>query len=411
MSALLPQIIEPAGNVVRLGAEAASQLQRKASAAVLFANPSGVSNTIAPNVPAIPWTSGTGFGSGVSAPTTAGTVDLTDFAGRWVTFLLAGANLSTQPMYVCKVTDWPAIAGPAGGRTVIPLDVWELHSWHYCGREFAVGLDLLQHGTYTFTTTDIPANTDTATVTRTYPLPYAAGVTPDVLASSHDVGWIASAAPTSGNEQTQIDISLSRRIPLTNPQTGTVSLTFPSGASSYAYPSNPVTFPGAYDSSVTPTPVVIPQTNHADFVAVASGITTTGFTLTIYYRPNLSSGSVGAPSPDQSGDNATDSTGMHGVGTGSPVSPIETQLAYSKVAGANGSGGDGTSGASGTGASGAGSAGHHHTLGAHTHPFTGATTLTGSSVALTIVWESFGQRAAPAVSKLCSWMAVGLGAS
>jgi hypothetical protein len=120
-----------------------------------------------------------------------------------------------------------------------------------------------------------------------------------------------------GNEQTQINISLSRRIPLTNPQTGTVSLTFPSGASSYAYPSNPVTFPNAYDSAVTPTPVVIPQTNHPDFVAVASSVTTAGFTLTIYYRPNLSTGSVGAPSPDQSSDNATDSTGMRGVGTGS----------------------------------------------------------------------------------------------
>jgi hypothetical protein len=54
---------------------------------------------------------------------------------------------------------------------------------------------------------------------------------------------------------------------------------------------------------------------------------------------------------------------------------------------------------------------HHHTLGAHTHPFTGATTLTGSSVALTIVYESFGTRAAPAVSKLCTWTAIGLGAS
>jgi hypothetical protein len=215
---------------------------------------------------------------------------------------------------------------------------------------------------------------------------------------------------------------------------------------------------------VTPTPVVIPQTNHADFVAVASSVTTTGFDLTIYYRPNLSSGSVGAPAPDQSGDNATDSTGMHGVGTGSPVSPIETHDAYSKVAGADGIGGAGTSGASGTAATGAGSTGHvhqentaatytqnantagagaahthtgpshthgvpdaqhkhtyddhvhnlnnhHHTLGAHTHPFTGATTLTGASVPLTIVWESFGQRAAPAVSKLLTWTAIGLGAS
>jgi hypothetical protein len=66
------------------------------------------------------------------------------------------------------------------------------------------------------------------------------------------------------------------------------------------------------------------------------------------------------PSVNQTSDNANDTTGMHGVGTGSPVSPIETQLAYSKVAGANGSGGDGTSGASGTGASGAGSTGHVH---------------------------------------------------
>jgi hypothetical protein len=322
------------------------------------------------------------------------------------------------------------------------------------------GYELTQHGTVTFLTSDIPANHDTGTVTVTYPIAYASGVTPDIVATAQDVGWIASAVPVPGNENTRMALSLARRIPLTNPQTGTVSLTFPNGASSYAYPSNPVTFPNAYDSAVTPTPVVIPQTNHADFVAVASSVTTTGFTLTIYYRPNLSTGSVGAPAPDQSGDNATDSTGMHGVGTGSPVSPIETQLAYSKVAGANGSGGDGTSGASGTAATGAGSTGHvhqentaatytqnantagagaahthtgpshthgvpdaqhkhtyddhvhslnnhHHTLGAHTHPFTGATTLTGASVPLTIVWESFGTRAAPAVSKLCSWVAIG----
>jgi hypothetical protein len=341
------------------------------------------------------------------------------------------------------------------------------------------GFELTQHGTYTFTTSDIPANHDTGTVTITYDIPYAAGVTPDLVATAQDVGWIASTVPVPGNENTQMALSLARRIPLTNPQTGTVSLTFPSGASSYAYPSNPVAFPTAYDGSVTPTPVVLPQTNHPDFVAVASGITTTGFTLTIYYRPNLSSGSVGTPSPNQSDDNTTDTTGMWGVGTGAPVSPIETHLAYSKVAGANGSGGDGTTGnnsdGTDTGAAsrspntgdqnqghvhhenGAGgntgdedvshhhamdhthphnnSGGththpvpdaqhkhgnddhvhnmnnHHHGLALHTHPFTGATTLTGGSQALTIVWESFGQRAAPAVSKLCSWVAIGTQAS
>jgi hypothetical protein len=338
--------------------------------------------------------------------------------------------------------------------------------WQWPHLALGHGRELTQHDTYTFTTTDIPVNRDTATHTVTYPLPYAAGVVPDVLASSHDVGWIASAEPTAGHEQTQIDISLSRRIPLTNSQTDTKSLTFPSNASSYAYPSNPVTFPNAYDGAVTPTPVVVLQTNHPDFVAVPSGVTTTGFNLAVHYRPNLSTGSVGAPSPDQSSDNATDSTGMRGVGTGSPVSPIETQLAYSKVAGADGAGGTGTSAAGGTGNTGVNDAGanhahtentaaayaqnattatnsnthahtgpshthgvaddrhkhtyddhvhnlnnHHHTLGAHTHPYTGATTLTGSSVALTIVYESFGQRAAPAVSKLCTWTAIGLGTS
>jgi hypothetical protein len=465
MSAFPAQVLEPPGNVVRLGTENASQIQRKAPATAQFDNP-GRANLITANTPAIPWTSSTGFSNGVTPPTTPGTIDFVGSYSRWVTFILAGANLSTQPMYVCKVADWPALAGPAGGRTVVPLDVWELHSWHYCGREFAIGLDLLQHGTYTFTTSDIPANTDTATHTVTYPLTYAAGVVPDVLASSHDVGWIASAEPTSGLEQTQINISLSRRIPLTNSQTDTKSLTFPSGASSYVYPSNPVLFPTAYDGAVTPTPVVVLQTNHPDFVAVPSGVTTTGFNLAVHYRPNLSTGSVGAPSPDQSSDNATDSSGMRGVGTGAPVSPIETQLAYSKVAGADGAGGTGTSAAGGTGNTGVNGAGanhahtentaaayaqnattatnsnthahtgpshthgvaddrhkhtyddhvhnlnnHHHTLGAHTHPYTGATTLTGSSVALTIVYESFGQRAAPAVSKLCTWTAIGLGTS
>lgn len=315
------------------------------------------------------------------------------------------------------------------------------------------GHELTQHGTYTFTTSDIPVNTDTATHTVPYALAYAAGVTPDVSASSHDVGWIASAAPTSGYEQTKIDISLSRRIPLTNPQTGTVSLTFPSGASSYAYPSNPVTFPGAYDAALTPTPVVIAQTNHADFVAVASAITTTGFTLTISYKPNASTGSVGAPSPDQSGDNNDLSTDMYTVGGAHTPSSVLTDVPSTNTSGA--------AGVAATTANGAGANhshtentaasytqnattgtnsnththngpshthdmanhthitgnhvhnlnNHHHTLGAHTHPFTGATTLTGSSQALIITYMAFGTRAAPAVSKLCTWTAIGVQAA
>jgi hypothetical protein len=341
------------------------------------------------------------------------------------------------------------------------------------------GYELTQHGTYTFTTTDIPADTDTATVTRTYPIAYAAGVVPDVSASSHDVGWIASAAPTPGNEETQIDIALSRRIPLTNPQSGTVAVTFPSGASQYVYAGNPVTFPTAYDPVVTPNPVVIPQSNVAGFVARAINITTTGFDLVVDYQPNASSGTVGTPTPNQSDDNTTDTTGMWGVGTGTPVSPIETQLAYSKVAGANGSGGDGTTGnnSDGTdtgaasrspntgaqsqdhthlehdagGQTGGESVGHdhamdhthphnasggnhthpvpdaqhkhgmvdhvhnmnnhHHGLASHTHAFTGLTSTTSGVVHMDVTYQAFGTRAAPAVSKLLTWTAVGQQAS
>jgi hypothetical protein len=298
MTALLCQILEPPGNLIRVGnTEGASQLQRKVAADVKFMNPSGTLNHIAANTPAIPWTSSTGFGPSDGPPTTAATVDLTTFAGRWVTFILAGAGGSTQPMYVCQVTDWQAVAGPAGGRTVIPLDLWELHSWRYCGPEFTGDMALRQSGTYAFTTTDIPANRDYSNVkTLAYATAYGAGLVPDVDATSQDKEWFATATPTPGQVTTHIDVQLTRNWPLddrrqTSFATATV-LDTKAVSGSPAGTATSVTYLTAFQSA--PSLAVRVETvsggvptgiGAADYIVVVQSQSASGFTFLLYYRP------------------------------------------------------------------------------------------------------------------------------
>jgi hypothetical protein len=203
------------------------------AADVKFMNPSGTLNHIAANTPAIPWTSSTGFGPSDGPPTTAATVDLTTFAGRWVTFILAGAGGSTQPMYVCQVTDWQAVAGPAGGRTVIPLDLWELHSWRYCGPEFTGEQALPNSGRYTASggvavaaSTDVTTHGDYGTQYIAFPIAYAAGLVPAVVPASEDAAF---AATVSNINNTGFDVTVRRVRSLTQPLYGELDMTIPGG--------------------------------------------------------------------------------------------------------------------------------------------------------------------------------------
>lgn len=316
------------------------------------------------------------------------------------------------------------------------------------------GYELTQHDTYTFTTTDIPANADTSNVvTIDYPIGYdTSGAAPDVYASSQDSDWTATATPNGSNPHTQLDLFAARRAPLTTPQTGSASPTMLAGHSSVVYSGNPILFPVAYDPASTPVPIILFQTTDPDFVAQATSPTPTGFDLTVYYRPNMASGGL-----------STDPTGLT-VTAMQPISPATDVLAAASAstgsAGSTANNSDGTdTGASSRspntgdqsqdhthlehdagGQTDGESVGHHHQMdhthphnasggththpvGAHTHPvddhhhsktdpghthtFGGTATDVSADTPITVVWQSFGTRAAPAATVDVSWLAIG----
>jgi hypothetical protein len=292
VTALACQIIEAPGNVIRVGnTEGASQLQRKVAADVKFMNPSGTLNHIAANTPAIPWTSGTGFGSGVTPPTTAATIDVTTFAGRWVTFILAGANNSTQPMYVCQVTDWQAIAGPAGGRTVVPLDLWELHAWRYCGIEFVGEQALPNSGRYTSSggvavaaSTDVTTHGDYGTQHITFPTAYATGLVPAVTVTPEDAAFVATVATITN---TGFDVTVRRVRSLSEPVSGELDLTIPSGSNAI---DSLVSLGVTYDAAPVIQTTVVADPSGTDgessYQASLHDRSTTDFWAVIFHMPH-----------------------------------------------------------------------------------------------------------------------------
>ncbi len=448
MSAILPQIIEPANNVVRLGQEATSQIQRKASAKVLFPNPTGTLNLIDPNVPAIPWTSSTGFGHGVTPPTTPGTVDLVNGYSRFVTFILAGANNSVQPMYVCATADWPAIAGAEGGRTAIPLDLWELHSWRYCGPEFVVDQTITKSGTYATSggvavaaSTDVTTHGDYGYQDITFSPAFPAGVTPDVVATSDDpdfVTWVDRA----NTSDTQVRIYVRRLRSLSEPLSGELDLTIPSGGNAI---DALVTFGVTYDAK----PVVQVEVDEdasgvdgeSQYQASLHDRSTTNFYAVIFHMPH--------PTPLTSSTNATNTTAPSVADTlGMNSTPIVTSAPSANVtssagvvattvngAGANHAHTENTAATYQVNATtSTNSNTHSHTGGTHTHDLSNHThnngdhthnmnghthTLNnhshtvdvfpneGSNRTLRVGWVAYGRRNAAATHVPISWIARG----
>jgi hypothetical protein len=444
MTALACQLLEPPGNLIRVGnTEGASQLQRKVAADVKFMNPSGTLNHIAANTPAIPWTSSTGFGSGVTPPTTAATVDLTTFAGRWVTFILAGADGSTRPMYVCQVTDWQAIAGPAGGRTAIPLDLWELHSWRYCGPEFTGEQALPNSGRYTAgggvavaASTDATTHGDYGTQHVTFPSAYAAGLVPAVVPASEDAAFVASV---SNINNTGFDVTVRRLRPLTDPLSGELDLTIPLGSNAI---DALVTYGVTYDAAPVIQLEVVDDPSGADaessYQASQYDRSTTDFRAVIFHMPHptplttaVASGTSGTPSPNTSGNNANQTTGMGdpstltgaggtaatGAGSTGHVHQENTAATYTQNANTAGAGAAHThTGPSHTHVTGDHTHSmnnHSHDLASHTHALTGHTHTVdvfpneAAARTLRVGWTAFGRRSAAATTVPVSWIARG----
>lgn len=445
MTALLAQVKEPAGNVVRLGAEAASQLQRKAQASVLYILGGGQTATIAANTPAIPWTASTGFGAGQNAPTSAATIDVTTYAGRWVTFLVAasGGTFVAGQMYVCQVTDWQAIAGPAGGRTVIPLDLWELHSWRYCGPEFTGEQALPNSGRYTAgggvavaASTDATTHGDYGTQHVTFPIAYAAGLVPAVVPASEDAAFVASV---SNINNTGFDVTVRRLRPLTDPLSGELDLTIPLGSNAI---DALVTYGVTYDAAPVIQLEVVDDPSGADaessYQASQHDRSTTDFWAVIFHMPHptplttaVASGTSGTPSPNTSGNNANQTTGMGdpstltgaggtaatGAGSTGHVHQENTAATYTQNANTAGAGAAHThTGPSHTHVTGDHThsmnnhshdlASHTHALGAHTHTVD-VFPNEGANRTLRVGWTAFGRQHADATHVPVSWVARG----
>jgi hypothetical protein len=223
------------------------------------------------------------------------------------------------------------------------------------------------------------ATTATQHVTFDTARPYVSGSTPVVLASSGDGNWLAT---WSNVDDTGFDLTVTA-IPATISGEHDVAIASGSNSGTQAI-SFGVTFTASPVVEVEVVDDPSGSSAEADYQPSIQGRSTTGFTAKLVHFPinNAVQTSDNAtlttgPTPDQSGDSSTDTTGMHGVGTGSPVSPIETNLAYSKVAGANGTGGDGNTSNNSDGTDTGDSSRSPNTADqsqGHQHPFTGSPT-------------------------------------
>jgi hypothetical protein len=162
------------------------------------------------------------------------------------------------------------------------------------------GYELVQRGTYAFTSGEVPPGADASSVHPiTYPIPYATGQVPAVIPGPQTSGWIAYAKPTSGSEETSLDLWVERNAAgLSERQTGDHTATVWNGHSVSGLTSGTpgtaetVTYPTAFDS--TPSLVAHVETVSggvptgiwaADYIVVVQSQSAGGFTFLLYYRP------------------------------------------------------------------------------------------------------------------------------
>lgn len=159
------------------------------------------------------------------------------------------------------------------------------------------GYESTQHGTYQFSSGEVPPGADLSSVhTLTYPIAYATGQVPDLQALSQTTGWVPHAKPHSGAEETQIDLWVERTQAGANTrQTGHANATVLSGNSVSGSPAGTatnVTYPTAFDS--TPSLMAHVETVSggvptgiwaADYIVVVQSQSASGFTFLLYYRP------------------------------------------------------------------------------------------------------------------------------
>jgi hypothetical protein len=166
------------------------------------------------------------------------------------------------------------------------------------------GYELTQHGTYTFTSGEVPPGADVSSV---HPIiystdaitDYATGQVPDVQATPQTSGWIAYAKPTSGAEETSLDLWVERNAAGASArQTGYHAATVWNGYSVSGLTSGTpgtaetVTYPTAFDS--TPSLMAHVETVSggvptgiwaADYIPVIQSQSASGFTFLLDYRP------------------------------------------------------------------------------------------------------------------------------
>jgi hypothetical protein len=386
MSAIAAMIVEPANNLKRWGGEDSAKLYRYADATVLFVRSgSGVTNIVQAGAAAIPWTAG--FGNGDPAPTTPGTIDLNDY-DLWVTFILAGANNSVQQMYVTQYRNWPAIAGAAGGRTVIPLDVVEFLTAHHAGPEFIVDQTVTLSGTYdtgggiaVAASTDATTHGDYGFHDISFSPAFPTGVVPDVVATSGDpdfVAWVdranTSVTPTAHGELTGVDYN------------------------GVTFDSPPLVFP-----SVTADPSA--GEFESDYQPSVKNVSNADFTLQLdHLAPDID------PFPTLPGGSAHPPTGVTAKAT-TGITTTDTAAHHHGVPNADyTTGTHDTSNESPAHAHGltepASGAGHDHAPGTQTF-YTSIFTNEVTDRVLTVAWMAQGQQHADATHVPVSWIARG----
>jgi hypothetical protein len=159
------------------------------------------------------------------------------------------------------------------------------------------GYELIQRGTYAFTSGEVPPGADASSVHPiTYDIPYATGQVPAVIPGCQTSGWIAYAKPRSGSEETSLDLWVERNAAgLSERQTGHANATILNGNSVSGSPAGTatsVTYPTAFDS--TPSLMAHVETVSggvptgiwaADYIVVVQSQSASGFTFLLYYRP------------------------------------------------------------------------------------------------------------------------------
>lgn len=277
-------------------------------------------------------------------------------------------------------------------------------------------------------------NLATNVITLSAPLTYGYFVghlvtcLPTVVLTSHDIGWVpylsdtdASGALTAGGvANVGFNVGLSRRVSLNNTERGSQAVTIIVGAS-FGYVD--VTFPTPYEAA----PYVGADTPNSDYTVFATTPTTAGFRLYMVHTPQTVNGVVGAMQPITPATSvkaqATTDTGTPGS-TGNQSSAATGNSSISNTSNQDRDHSHNVPSAPPVQTGGT-SVGHLHTMdhshphdhthpaGAHTHQVddhhhafsSSATPITGSDVTLTVGWLAYGQRTAPAVTKLVDWLA------